>query len=115
MKLKEDIVAYARSLGFARVGVTSAEPLAEAEDFLKGWLAEGRAGEMAYMNADPARRTRPADILPGAKSVISLAMSYYNSRTEDSGLRTEFGEDASHSALSTQHSGLPPEGRVARY
>src|SRR5258708_4537863 len=76
INLKKDIVAYARSLGFERVGITSAEPLKKEEAFLKTWIAEGRAGEMDYLEKQPERRTRPAELLPGAKSVIALAMSY---------------------------------------
>lgn len=74
--LKQDLMAYARSLGFERVGVTSSSPLLKEGEFLSRWLAEGRAGEMGYLERQSERRSRPADLLPGAKSVIALAMTY---------------------------------------
>ena len=93
MPIKSDLIAYARSLGFERLGVTSARPLLKEEEFLKRWLDEGRAGEMGYLNREPERRSRPAELLPGAKSVIALVMNYY-------------GEGESERAS---------EGRIARY
>ena len=75
---KRDLVAYAFSLGFERVGVTPAAPLRRDGEFLRRWLAEGRAGEMDYLERAPERRSRPAKLLPGAKSVIALIMNYGN-------------------------------------
>jgi epoxyqueuosine reductase len=74
--IKKNLLAYAHSLGFEKVGVTSAAALPQAEAFLAAWLSEGRAGEMAYLEREPARRARPASQLPEAKSVIALAMGY---------------------------------------
>jgi len=93
MSIKEDLVAYAGSLGFEKTGVTSADPLERQESFFLQWLEEGRAGEMHYLEREPRRRARPADLLPGARSVIALAMRY--------------GSEEAGSAV--------PEGRVARY
>jgi epoxyqueuosine reductase len=92
--LKRDISAYARSLGFGRVGVMKAEPFHREEAALGVWLEKGRAGSMDYMEKNWKRRARPEELLPGVRSVIALAMSYYN------GERPEIGEG---------------EGRVARY
>ena len=75
--MKRQLVQYARSLGFERIGITSVEPLQREGEFLKRWLAEGRAGEMDYLERAPERRSRPAELLPGAKSVIALAMNYF--------------------------------------
>ncbi len=93
-KLKQDILAYAHSLGFERAGVTAVTPLESAEQALGTWLEEGRAGGMDYMQKNWQRRARPAELLPGAKSLIALAVNYYDGPTE----------------------ALPQEaGRVARY
>ena len=75
--LKKDISAYAGSLGFARIGITSAVPLEKEAIALESWLAQGYEGEMAYMAKAPERRSDPVKLLPGAKSVIALAMPYY--------------------------------------
>src|SRR5262245_32263982 len=45
---EERIAAEARRLGFPMVGCTPLVPLAR-ERFLAAWLAEGRAGEMHYL------------------------------------------------------------------
>lgn len=95
--LKSVLIQYAHSLGFERVGITSAETLTVSEERLKDWVAEGRAGSMHYMTAGPERRARPQEILPGARSVIALAKTYSKS-TETSD--AQFDER---------------EGRIARY
>jgi epoxyqueuosine reductase len=77
-EMKRDILAYAHSLGFARVGVTSADPLKEAGDYLAAWIGEGRAGEMDYLVRNAPTRARPGEALPGARSVVALAMSYFH-------------------------------------
>jgi epoxyqueuosine reductase len=92
--IKDDLLRYARSLGFDRVGVTSTEPLIKDESYLKEWLAQGFAGEMAYLHREPERRARPTELLPGARSVIMLAMPHFGER--ESGREGE-------------------EGRIARY
>src|SRR6266700_5857927 len=74
--LKKNLILYAGSLGFERVGVTRAQTLVKEEIHLKRWIAEGRAGQMGYMEHEPERRARPGELLSGGKSVIALAMSY---------------------------------------
>ena len=90
--LKADLKAYGQSLGFDRVGFTAADPLDGAEGLLRKWLADGRAGEMAYLKRNPSLRTRPIDLLPGARSVVCLAMNYFTEGLEP-----------------------PAEGRISRY
>ena len=123
--LKRDLVAYVRSLGFSRVGITSADPLNKEETFLKSWLAEGRAGDMAYLKREPERRARPTELLPGARSVIALAMSY---SAPSSSSPAVAGRGSSHAVQrmdsppeaaenDVQKGSIPdvPEGRLARY
>jgi epoxyqueuosine reductase len=73
--LKADIVEWGRELGFQQVGVSSLD-LAEAEARLERWLASGYSGTMAYMARHGRRRSRPADLVPGTLSVISVRMDY---------------------------------------
>ncbi len=68
---------------------------------------------MDYLERDPERRSRPAQLLPGAKTVIAMAMNYCDSY-EDSGLRTQPTMKKDLSVLSTQSSSLS-ESRVSRY
>ncbi len=65
------------SLGFCKVGVAKAEALTEEGQRLKEWLARGYHGTMDWMARNVERRVDPCSVMPGAKSVIVLAMNYY--------------------------------------
>ena len=77
--VKEQLVALAHNLGFdlCRVAVCVTPPHAEA---FRAWLADGRAGEMAWLERNEHRRTNPQEVLPGARSMIVLAMSYWHEK-----------------------------------
>lgn len=66
----------ALEVGFDRVGIAPAEPPAHA-DFLDEWLGRGYAGEMLYIHRHREKRLDPSRLLPGAHSVIGVAMNYY--------------------------------------
>lgn len=70
------IKAQARSLGFDLVGITNAQPSAY-RDYLRTWLDSGQAGSMEYLSKRFDERVDPAVYLPGAKSVICVAMNYH--------------------------------------
>ncbi|MDR2992121.1 MAG: tRNA epoxyqueuosine(34) reductase QueG [Burkholderiaceae bacterium] len=72
--------AWARELGFARVGVTGID-LSSAESGLKQWLAAGFHGGMAYMAAHGVKRARPAELVPGTVSIITACMDYLPGNT----------------------------------
>jgi epoxyqueuosine reductase len=72
---------FAREVGFHLVGITTPEPFAEAELDITRWLSEGHQGEMAWLNVARARlATRPRELLPEARSLIVVGVSY---RTEE--------------------------------
>jgi epoxyqueuosine reductase len=78
MDLTTRVKANAHELGFHLVGIARAEPFEEAEARYARWVAEGRHGEMAWFNQERVRSsTHPDDLLPGARSIISLGVSYY--------------------------------------
>jgi epoxyqueuosine reductase len=60
------------ALGFARAGVAAAGP-SERPGALRAWLAEGRHGEMAYLERTEDVRLDPARLLPGVRSLICVA------------------------------------------
>lgn len=74
--LKRRIQAWGRELGFQRVGVTGVD-LSTDEERYEQWLAEGRHGEMGYMERHGRKRTRPAELKPGTVRIISVRMDYY--------------------------------------
>ena len=65
----------ARELGFDDCRFTTAAP-PESASRLEDWLAGGRQGEMAYLQRNAAKRIDPQRVLPGARSVVTLAASY---------------------------------------
>ena len=75
-RLKEE----ARRVGFALVGVARAEAMAPEARRLEAWLDAGRhggpAGAMPWMAEHFDKRTDPRELVPGARSVVSVAHTY---------------------------------------
>ena len=69
----------ALELGFDRVGFAPALPPAQADNF-RSWLANGMAGTMTYLNRSADRRCDPRLVLDGARTIISVAQSYFTGR-----------------------------------
>jgi epoxyqueuosine reductase len=75
--LAEELKAYALEVGFHLIGITSPEPFAQAELDITKWLGEGHQGDMAWLNDARTRlATRPFELLPEAKSLIVVGVSY---------------------------------------
>jgi epoxyqueuosine reductase len=78
------IKAKAHELGFLACGVAQAGFLEEEAPRLEQWLRQGRHGSMAYMERHFDLRLDPRLLVPGARSVISLAYNYHTPlRQED--------------------------------
>jgi len=77
--MKAAIWERARQLGFDHCRVTTAQPPESGPDFER-WLAQGRQGEMAYLQRNAYKRVDPQRVLPGATSIIALAVSYAQGR-----------------------------------
>ncbi len=77
MGTEEEIKQKAFSLGFDLAGVTSAKDIdSEQIKQYKKWLIAGRNGQMDYLARNAEQRFSPVSILPGAKSVICVAINY---------------------------------------
>ncbi|MCB0792338.1 MAG: tRNA epoxyqueuosine(34) reductase QueG [Flavobacteriales bacterium] len=74
------IKTKARELGFLACGVARADLLEDEAPRLERWLRRGGQGGMAYMERHFDVRIDPRRLLPGAKSVISLAYNYQTDR-----------------------------------
>ena len=74
--MKPGIQQRAGELGFDACRVTSAEPPGTA-DRLAHWLADGRHGTMTWLERNAVRRAEPRKVLPGARSIVTLAASYH--------------------------------------
>jgi epoxyqueuosine reductase len=90
--LTEKIKQKALSLGFHKVGITSAINPEESIKHLQEWLTLGYHGEMAWMN-NP-KRFDIQQALTDVKSVICVALNYYTPH---------------------QHSENPEHGKISRY
>jgi epoxyqueuosine reductase len=75
-QLGAEIKQQARELGFDLVGFAPAEPSRYA-DYLREWLAAGKAGEMRYLGCRFVERIDPRTYLPQARSVICAAINYH--------------------------------------
>jgi epoxyqueuosine reductase len=73
--MTEPIRQRARELGFDDCRFTTADPPGSAPQF-QDWLARGFQGEMAYLARNAPKRLNPRLVLPGARSLITLAASY---------------------------------------
>jgi len=78
MKLTNELVIEkARQLGFDIVGFAKAELLIEEISHLEEWLKRNYHASMEYMERNLHKRKDVSEILPGAKTVISLGINYY--------------------------------------
>ena len=75
-ELKKDLVVRARDLGFDSCRVADCAIPSHADEF-RNWLREGAAGEMSYLERGEEKRCDPQKVLAGARSVIVLALNYW--------------------------------------
>jgi len=99
-ELKKELIAYARDLGFDSCRIAACAAPEHVSEF-RTWLREGAAGEMSYMERGDEKRCDPQKVLPGARSIIVLALNYWQGDriAADTAAYTEEGT----------------RGRIARY
>jgi epoxyqueuosine reductase len=95
-ELKAQLVSYAQQIGFDSCRIAACAEPAHAIEFHE-WLRGGAHGEMNYMQRGEEKRRDPQKVLSGARSVIVLALNYFQG-------------NAAHRAASTVKT-----GRIARY
>ena len=71
----DEVKALARDSGFDLCGIAPAEAFPELR-FLDEWLDRGYAGEMRYLARTARRRSDVREVVPSARSVISLGTLY---------------------------------------
>ena len=74
--LEDRLEAVAREHGFAAFGIAHADAAPQTAARLDQWLAEGRHGDMIWMESRAAQRGSPTGLWPEVQSVIALGMSY---------------------------------------
>lgn len=76
--IKQAVKAQALRLGFDACGLAAAAPVApEAQEYYRRWLAGERNGCMDWARGHQNLRDNPAALLPGARTVIVVALNYY--------------------------------------
>ncbi len=91
--LTERLRRAAREQGIDKVGVARADATGESER-LADWLGRGFQAGMGWMERWREKRVDPRELVPGARSVVCVALNYYREAPRDP---------------------APEEGRVARY
>src|SRR5262245_49778855 len=76
MALTDSVKALATRLGFDRIAVGPASPPPHGAAFRR-WVAAGHDGTMAYLGRRAEERLDPRRVLPGARSVVCVALNYY--------------------------------------
>jgi epoxyqueuosine reductase len=102
-QLVSQIREWALELGFSQIGVAGVD-LSSAEPGLMAWLSNGFHGDMAYMQTHGLKRARPAELVPGTLSVITLRMNYLPA-----------GTPPGWQAIEVERLRRPEEGMVAMY
>jgi len=72
----EQVKRLARGLGFDLVGIAPAAR-SPRESYIRQWISSGRAGQMTYLADRIEERIDPAAFLPGARTIICVAMNYF--------------------------------------
>ena len=92
------IRAKAQEIGFAACGFASVGDVPDAVyKHWQEWIAAGKHASMSYMEQHAVLRRNPQELLPGARTVISLALNYYPAESMPAAnprfARYAYGED----------------------
>ncbi|MEO6970572.1 MAG: tRNA epoxyqueuosine(34) reductase QueG [Chthoniobacterales bacterium] len=99
-EIKTELVRRAAAIGFDDCRIAQAAAPRHAQEF-RDWLEAGSAAEMDWIERGAEKRCDPQKVLPGARSVVALAMNYWQGG-EQCGMRNAEG-------------GIEDGGRIARY
>lgn len=75
-KSTAQILESAQQLGFELVGIQPITP-SQTIDVYSEWLQQGYAAKMGYLHRHLEKKANPANLLPQAKTIISLAINYH--------------------------------------
>jgi len=73
---------WAQELGFSGAAITGTD-LGDAEARLLAWLDKGWHGAMDYMARHGVARARPAQLVPGTLSIITVRLDYWPAEARD--------------------------------
>ncbi len=84
--LTDSVKTLALELGFDLVAIGPADP-PEHGPALRDWIEAGQAGTMGYIERRLEERLDPRRVLPGARSVVCVALNYYQGEPADDSWR----------------------------
>jgi epoxyqueuosine reductase len=116
-ELKKRVVEFAGELGFDSCRVAACSSPAHSNEF-HNWLEDGAHGEMHYMARGEQKRRDPQMILTGAKSIIVLALNYFQGNenaVEAKQVQSASRTDSSRGELGPAATEDRVRGRIARY
>ncbi len=77
--MKEKIKDIAQKTGFDLIGFSeSREVEKEFIEFYINWIKNNYNGELKYLERNTEKRFNPKNLLPSAKTIISLGVNYYS-------------------------------------
>ncbi len=74
--LKAALAARAEAEGFSAIGICAPDAIPGAAERLRRWLADGRHGQMSWMERRSGWRSSPGALWPEVRSVVMLAEVY---------------------------------------
>lgn len=119
--LKALVLRRARELGFDLVGITTAEPLVDQTNLTVERIRLGYMEGMPWFSEERVQRAgNPQELLPDARSIVVVGLSYLPPEETIPSPVTGEGEDGGGDAGSSRSDGLQressaPTGKVARY
>ena len=72
----ESIKKWATAVGFDLCGIAPADPLPQAEQAFRAWIARGAQGPLDYLTRHTEKRFHAARLVDQARTVIVCAVSY---------------------------------------
>lgn len=117
--VRTQIVTLARELGFDLCRFARADAPEHATQF-REWLDRGEGGEMNYLARNAEKRCDPQQVLPEAKTVIVLALNYFQGEALGAAISVPDSVAAAVSPANppkiTAGTAAPTSaGRIARY
>lgn len=70
------------ALGFSACGISPAHSLEGERSALESWIENDMHGSMGYMARNKEKRLNPAELVEGARSVITVLLNYYSSKNQ---------------------------------
>jgi epoxyqueuosine reductase len=104
--VRSAVMTCASEIGFDSCRIARCQPPPHSAEFRR-WLEDGAAGEMQYMERGAEKRCDPQLVLPGARSVIVVALNYWQG--VEAGVPPATNGHAAGTAATTAR------GRIARY